>query len=176
MSLAGHRAGCALSRSLDAGVGGDLVLVVANGCLGNRANVLGASLQHIRVVRRQDCGRGANNGAESVIELLGLGLVHSLVEGGAGGSFVRGLGDIRVLVEVVVVVGGRAYNRALCMSVDSLTSCREVSTYSLTVDAEVNLRVIRREDAVGGSDNWAGGHDVCCVGLELCLQCECCER
>jgi hypothetical protein len=113
MGLASHRAGCTLRSTLDAGVCGDLVLVVANGSLGNRANVLRASLQHVRVVRRQNRCRSANDGAESIIELLSLGLVHSLLEGGAGGGFVRRLGDVGVLVEVVVVVGGCADNRAL---------------------------------------------------------------
>lgn len=36
-------------------------------------------------------------------------------------------------------------------------------THSLTVNIQVDLRVVGREDAVGGSDDWAGGHDVRCV-------------
>jgi hypothetical protein len=144
--LAGHRAGRSVSRARNAGVCGDLVLVVANGSLGDGADVLRASLQHVRVVGRQDRGRSADDGAETIVELLRLGLVDGLLEGRAGGGFVRGLGNVGVLVEVVVVVGGRAYNGA-----------------SLTIDVEVNLRVIGREDAVGGTDDGAGGHDVCCV-------------
>jgi hypothetical protein len=115
------------------------------------------------MVRRQDRGRSANDGAQTIVELLGLGLVDSLLERGAGGGFIRGLGDVGVLVEVVVVVGGRAYNGALCMSVEPLLCWRGGSTYSLTVNVEIDFRVVRREDAVGGSDNWAGSHDVCSV-------------
>jgi hypothetical protein len=70
------------------------------------------------MVRRQDRGRSANDGAQTIVELLGLGLVDSLLERGASGGFIGGLGDVGVLVEVVVVVGGRAYNGALCMSVE----------------------------------------------------------
>lgn len=39
----------------------------------------------------------------------------------------------------------------------------EGPAHSLTVNIQVDLWVVRREDAVGGSDDWAGGHDVCCV-------------
>ncbi len=35
--------------------------------------------------------------------------------------------------------------------------------YSLTVHVEIDLRVIRRKDAVGGANDWAGSHDVGCV-------------
>jgi hypothetical protein len=55
------------------------------------------------------------------------------------------------------------------MSVEPLLLCREDSTYSLTIDVEVDRRVIRRKDTVGRSDNWASGHDVCCV----CSVCGC---
>ena len=120
MSLASHRAGCTFSSASNAGVCGDLVLVVANGSLGDRADILRASLQHVRVVRRQNRGRSANDGAEAIVKLLGLGLGDSLLECGAGGGFVRGLRDVGVLVEVVVVVGGRAYNGALHVSVELL--------------------------------------------------------
>jgi hypothetical protein len=161
--LAGHRAGRSVSRARNAGVCGDLVLVVANGSLGDWADVLRASLQHVRVVGRQDRGRSADDGAETIVELLRLGLVDGLLEGRAGGGFVRGLGNVGVLVEVVVVVGGRAYDGALCLSVELLLCWMEGSTYSLTIDVEVDLRVVGREDAVGGTDDGAGGHDVCCV-------------
>jgi hypothetical protein len=44
MSLASYRAGCTFSRASHAWVCGDLVLVVANGSLGDRADILRASL------------------------------------------------------------------------------------------------------------------------------------
>jgi hypothetical protein len=113
VGLARHGADCTLRGTVDAGVGDDLVLVVSNCRLGDRADILGASLQHVGVVGRQDRGRGAYHGAEPVVELLSRGLVDSLLQSGAGGGFIRGLGDVRVLVEVVVVVGGRAYDGAL---------------------------------------------------------------
>lgn len=125
MSLACDGAGCALSRALNTGVCSDLVLVVANGGLGDGADILRPSLQHVGVVRRQDGGSSANDRTESIVELLSLGLVDSLLEGGTGGGFVRGWRDVGVLVEVVVVVGGRAYDGALCMSVGPLPCCRD---------------------------------------------------
>lgn len=46
---------------------------------------------------------------------------------------------------------------------------REEKTYCLAIDVEVDLRVVGWEDAVGGSDDWAGSHDVCCAVYKLCM-------
>ena len=69
-----------------------------------------------------------------------------------------------MLVEVVVVVGCCAYNGALrVVSMQLHLAGRE--KYSLAIDVQVDLRVVGREDAVGGSDNWAGSHGVCCCAV-----------
>lgn len=92
----------------------DLVLVVADRSLGDRADLVRSSLEHIGMVGREYCGRGADHRAERVVELLSLGLLHSGLEGGTGGGFgAAQAGDLGVLIEVVVVVGGCANNRAL---------------------------------------------------------------
>lgn len=162
MGLASDRASRTLCGTLDAGVCGDLVLVVSNSRLSNWADIFRASLQHVGVVGRQNGGRSTNNGAESIVELLSLGLLDSFLQCGAGGGFARGLLDVGVLVEVVVVVGSRAYDGALCTSVRTrLLAQDRVLTYSLAVDIEVDLWVIRRENAVGSSNNWAGSHGFC---------------
>lgn len=83
MSLAGDWAHGAFLSALDAGVCDDLVLVVADCCLCDRADVLRARLQHVGVVGGKNGGSGANNGAEGIIELLGLGLLDSRLEGWA---------------------------------------------------------------------------------------------
>jgi hypothetical protein len=44
---------------------------------------------------------------------LSLGLLYSLLQHGTGCSLVAFVGDGRVGMQVVVVVGGRAYNGAL---------------------------------------------------------------
>ena len=40
--------------------------------------------------------------------------------------------------------------------------------YRLAVHVEVDLRVVWREHAVGGSDDWAGGHGCGCVCVYVC--------
>lgn len=116
VSLAGDGAHSILCRALNAGVRNDLVLVVSNGRLGDRADILRPSLQHVGVVRREHSGCGAHDGAEGIVELLSLGLVDGGLQSGACGRFGRVQSrNLWVLVEVVVVVGGCAYDRALCM-------------------------------------------------------------
>jgi hypothetical protein len=66
-----------------------------------------------------------------------------------------------VLVEVVVVVGRCAYHRAL-IALGGRFDAVAWRAYCLAIDVQVDLRVVGREDAVGGSDNWAGSHGVCC--------------
>ena len=41
--------------------------------------------------------------------------------------------------------------------------------YRLAVHVEVDLRVVWREHAVGGSDDWAGGHGCGCVCVCMCV-------
>ena len=86
-SLASHRAHSALLRSLNARVRLNLALVVSNRRLRDRADVIRASFQHIRVVRRENGGRSADDRAEGIVELLRLGLIDGGLEGGAGGRF-----------------------------------------------------------------------------------------
>lgn len=114
MSLASDRADRILRGALHARVRHDLVLMMTHRRLGDRAHIALARVQHIRVVGRQHGGGGAHDGAQRVVELLGFGLLHGGFERGAGGGFgAAQAGDRRVLVQVVVVVGGGAYDGAL---------------------------------------------------------------
>ena len=114
MSLASNRADRILRSALYARVRNNLVLVMSHRRLSDRAHIALARLQHIRVVGRQHGGRGAHDGAQRVVELLGFGLLHGRLERGAGSGFgAVQAGDGRVLVQVVVVVGSGAYDRAL---------------------------------------------------------------
>lgn len=87
MSLACDRAYSVLGRPIDAGMGDNFVLVMANCCLGDWANIIRSSLQHIRMIGWEDRGRGANHWAEIIVELLSLGLFYGGLEGRARGSF-----------------------------------------------------------------------------------------
>lgn len=169
-SLTSHRADGTFRGSLNARVCYDLALMVSYCCLGNRADIVRPSVEHIRVVRRQHGGRCTNDRAESIVELLGLGLVDGGLERGAGGGFGRvEAGDVGVLVEVVVVVGRCAYNGALIALVGRFDAI-VWRAYCLTIDVQVDLRVVGREDAVGGPDDWAGSHLVCCCAVyNLCV-------
>ena len=114
MSLASNRADRILRGALNARVRNNFVLVMSHRRLSDRAHIALARLQHVRVVGRQHRGRGAHDGAQRVVELLGFGLLHGRLERGAGGGFgAAQAGDGRVLVQVVVVVGGGAYDGAL---------------------------------------------------------------
>jgi hypothetical protein len=129
------------------------------------------------VVGWQHRGRGTHYGAQRVVELLGFGLLHGCLECGAGGGFgAVQARDGRVLVEVVMVVGGGAYDGALRCGA-SVCGSAAISggggdgdgemvgeeAYRLAVHVEVDLWVIWREHAVGGSDDWAGGHGRVCL-------------
>lgn len=176
VSLARDRAHGILGRALNAGVRNDPVLVVANRGLGDGADILGPSLQHVGVVGGQNGSRGAYNGAERIVELLRLGLVDGRLQRRAGSRFGRRQSrHVWVLVEVVVVVSRRSYNRTLLLLACGCSwGRRGEAAYCLAVNVEINLRVIGRENAVGGSDDWAGSHGVWWAACWLDM-CRCAE-
>jgi hypothetical protein len=94
---------------------------MTNSGLGDRAYIALACLEHIRMVRWEDSSCGSDNWAECVIHLLGLGLVDALLQRRALRCRVGCGCDRRVRAEVVVVVGGCTYYRALF----SLVTTRE---------------------------------------------------
>lgn len=118
--LTSNRAHSTIRRALDAWVCSHLILVVSNCGLCNWAYVALVCLEHVWVVGRKNRGGGTDNWAKSVVHLLGPGLLYGILECGAGGGLVALGGDGRVRVEVVVVVGCRAYNRALALYVSML--------------------------------------------------------
>jgi hypothetical protein len=92
----------------------NLVLVVTDCRLGDRTDIASSCAQHIRVIGREDGGSSADDRAERIVELLRLGLVDGSLQRRALSRCCGGdAGDGGVLVEVVVVVGCCAYNRAL---------------------------------------------------------------
>ncbi len=103
----------AICRTLYTRMCSHLILVVSHCRLCNWAYIARVRLEHIRVVGRKDRSSGAYNRAESIVHLLGLGLLYSLLQHGARCSLVAFVGDGRVGMQVVVVVGGCAYNGAL---------------------------------------------------------------
>lgn len=149
---ANNRADGTLSSALHVRVLHDLALVVANlglgdGALGVVALALGGG-----VVGRQDGGRGADDGADLVVELLCLGLLDGGLEGGAllgvgGRGGVGGEGHGGVLGQVVVVV-------RLCADDGA----------GLAWHVEVDVWVRGGKDRVGCSDDGADlRHGGCCV-------------
>jgi hypothetical protein len=91
----------------------NLVQVVSDGGFCDWADVALAGLEHVGVVGRKDSRSGANHWAQGVVHLLRVRLVDVGLEDGAlGGRGGRG-GHGRVRGEVVVVVGGSAYNGTL---------------------------------------------------------------
>lgn len=89
MSLASDRAHSALLSTLNTWVCNNFVLVMANRCLGHRADVLGTCVQHVRMIRRQDSGGGADNGAKGIVELLSFGFLNGRLERRTCGGFGR---------------------------------------------------------------------------------------
>lgn len=79
--------------------------------LGDRALGILRRALNVGMIGGQNRRRCADHGADFIVHLLGLGLVDdAAVEGGAGRGVVQaletlGLGHVRVLVEVVVVIG-----------------------------------------------------------------------
>ncbi len=105
MSLTSDRAYSILCRTVYTRMGNDLVLVMTDGCLGDRADVFRASLQHVGVIGRKHRCRSTNDRAEAIVKLLGLGLFHGRLEGRAGGGFgAANAWDAWVLVEIMVVI------------------------------------------------------------------------
>lgn len=134
----------------DVGVVMQLPLVVSDLCLGDRTLGVVALALGGRVVGGKDCRGSADDWAHLVIHCLGLGLVDQLGRHkGAGrriaGRAVGGNRHVRMLVEIVVVVGRRAHDGAL-----------------LACAGEVDIGMGRREGRVGCADNGAvserGGH------------------
>lgn len=100
---------------LQAGVGVHLLLVVSDRCFCHRAHIALLRLCSVGMIGRQDRGSGSDHGADGVVHGLTLGLLDGALECWALGREGR-LGledrDRGVLLEVVVVVGGGAYDRA----------------------------------------------------------------
>jgi hypothetical protein len=91
----------------------NLVQVVSDGGFCDRADVALPGLEHVGVVGRKDGRSGANYRAQGVVHLLRVRLVDVGLEDGALRGCGGGRGHGRVRGEVVVVVGGSAYNGAL---------------------------------------------------------------
>lgn len=87
--------------------------MMSNSGFGDWADIALACLEHIRVVRWEDSGCGSDDWAERVIHLLGFGLVDALLQRWALRCRVGCGLDRRMRAEVVVMIGGSAYNRAL---------------------------------------------------------------
>lgn len=111
--LSCDRAYGSLCCAVYAGMRHDLIFMVSHSGLGDGADVASTGLEHIRVVWGQHRSRSANDRAQCIVHLFRLWLVHSRLEDRAfGGSIISGRHG-RMRVQIVVVVCGRAYNRAL---------------------------------------------------------------
>jgi len=103
-------------RGVDLRVLMNLALVMLDLCLGDGAHVTFLCVCCAWVVGREDGGDGADDGAQGIVHRLALGLVENLLQSRAFQSIIRALGrrggDAGMLVEVVVVVGRRAYDGA----------------------------------------------------------------
>ena len=109
-----NRADSTLFSTLNARVSDHLVLMMSYSRLGDGAYVARIRLQHIGVVGWQDGGGGANNRAERIVQLLCFGLFDGRLEHRAFGCHWRGYArDGRMLVEVMVMVRCRTYDRTL---------------------------------------------------------------
>ena len=127
----------------DVGVSVELPRVVADLGFGNGAFGVGGLVLGRRVIGREDGGGGSNDGANGVVHLLGLGLIDQFVRHEGAGARIGGGGaggdrDLRVLVEVVVVLRLRTDLGA-----------------DLSRHGQVDLGVLRGERGVGGTDNGA---------------------
>lgn len=104
-----------LAGRLHTGVLVHLLLVVTDRGLCDGADVALLRVRSAGVIWWQHSSSGAHHRADLVVHGLRLGLLDDVLEGGAGcrdgrcGVWER---NRRVLEEVVVVVGGRAYNGA----------------------------------------------------------------
>lgn len=156
-----NRADGALGSALDVRVLGDLALVVADlglgdGALGVVALALGGG-----VVGGQDGGGGPDDGADLVVELLGLGLLDGRLEGGAPLG-VGGRGG------VVLGVRGQRHRGVLGQVRVVVRLCADDGA-GLAWHVEVDVGVRGGQDRVGRSDDGAdlghGGCWVCLVGV-----------
>lgn len=152
-----NRADSALSSRLHIRVLHNLALVMSNLGLGDGALRIVALALGGRMVWRQDGGGGPDDGADLVVELLCLGLLDGVLQGGAllgvggRGSVVLGVGGERdggVLRQVGVVVCLRADDGA-----------------GLAWHVEVDVWVGRGENRVGCSDDGADLRHCGCSGI-----------
>ena len=82
MLLSCNRANGAISRTCYTRVRNNLILMMPHRRLGHRTHVARARLQHIRMIGREDCCGGTDDGAEGIVHFLRLGLVDGRLEGG----------------------------------------------------------------------------------------------
>lgn len=111
--LSSNRTYCTTLRTLNTRMCNHLVQMVSYRRLCDWAYVALARLEHIWVIGWENGGRCADDGAEGVVHLLGLGLVEVALQYGTRGCSSGGGGHGRMRGEVVVVVGGCAYYWAL---------------------------------------------------------------
>lgn len=137
----------------------NLALVVANLGLGDGALGIVALALGGGVIRGQDGGGGADDGADLVVELLRLGLLDGGLEGGA----LLGVGGRG---GVVLGIGGQGHGGVLGQVVVVVRLCADDGA-GLAWHVEVDVWVGRGEDRVGCSDDGAdlrhGGGYVCIV-------------
>lgn len=154
-----HGANSTRTSRGNVGVLNNLALVVANLGLGDGADGIVALAVGGWVVGRENCGDWANNGADLVVHLFRLGLVHDGIQRRAflrirgRGGIVLGVAGHRyrgVLVQVVVVV---------CLGTDHGARLAGLG--------KVDIGVRWRQDVVGGAND---GADVLLrhVGLVSC--------
>lgn len=136
----------------------NLVHVMSDCCLGDWAHIVGVGLEHIWVIGRKDCGGCAHNRAESVVHLLSLGLIHGVLESWAFLCGCGAGGDWRMCGEVVMMVGGSAYDGALSeivsTSVDSKTCSLIVRLESANLQFDHPSTSLPGDDLVGGHHLW----------------------
>jgi len=120
----------------------NLPLVMADLGLGHGALGIVRFAVGAGVVRRQDGSGRPDDGADLVIHLLALGLLHHLLQRragrGVGRGFVLGDGHVGMLVEVVMVV---------CRCADDGAFLARLG--------QVDFRVRRRECRIGRADDGA---------------------
>lgn len=142
-----NRADSALSSRFHIRVLHDLALVVANLGLGDGALRIVALALGGGVVRGQDGGSGPDDGADLVVELLCLGLLDGVLQGGA----LLGVGGRG---GVVLGIGGEGHGGVLRQVGVVVCLCADDGA-GLAWYVEVDVWVGWGEDRVGCSDDWA---------------------
>ena len=153
----------ALCSVLDGRVLMYLALVVTQSSLRDGADISLLALRSGRVIRRKDTRDGANNRANGLIESLVFRLADNILQSWAGVCIAEilstGVGDARVLVEVMMVISGGVGDWA-----------------DLARRIHVEIWVRRREDSVcsanNGADLCGGSHDsgeMRCRGVCKCV-------